>query len=90
MENITCLFCFYKNGAPLGNTGFPQELSEGKVRQRKVQKNCLSQGLEAVKVNRKEKSTPLFEKIEYNLFRITLLLLFVAGLVRIIRTELGW
>ena len=32
----------------------------------------------------------VFEKIEYILFKIALLILFVAGLVRIIRTELGW
>ena len=31
-----------------------------------------------------------FEKIEFILFRITLLILFIAGLVKIIRAELGW
>jgi hypothetical protein len=32
----------------------------------------------------------VFEKIEYILFKIALLILFIAGLVRIVRSELGW
>lgn len=32
----------------------------------------------------------VFDKIEYYLFRITLLILFILGLIRIIRAEIGW
>jgi hypothetical protein len=31
-----------------------------------------------------------FEKIEYLLFRTTMLILFVVGLWRVLRAELGW
>jgi hypothetical protein len=31
-----------------------------------------------------------FEKFELLLFRLTLLILFIVGLVRIVRAELGW
>jgi len=31
-----------------------------------------------------------FEKFELLLFRLTLLLFFIIGLVRIVRAELGW
>jgi hypothetical protein len=31
-----------------------------------------------------------FERLEYYAFRITLLILFIAGLVKIIRGELHW
>jgi hypothetical protein len=32
----------------------------------------------------------LFEKFELLLFRLTLLILFIVGLVKIVRSELGW
>jgi len=31
-----------------------------------------------------------FETVEYNLFQATLLILFVAGLMRILKSELAW
>jgi hypothetical protein len=31
-----------------------------------------------------------FERLEYYAFRVTLLILFIAGLVKLIRLDLGW
>lgn len=31
-----------------------------------------------------------FERVEFLLFRIALLILFIIGLVRVVRSELGW
>jgi hypothetical protein len=31
-----------------------------------------------------------FERLEYYAFRITLLILFIAALIKLVRNELGW